>query len=165
VPGCGDRVDSCASCGGDTLRDARSRLVLASKGLNALADAGDFVKITKVINGGYNGLPERADFWERAKATFGVSAPPVVMPRARLAPVGVAKPKPAGKRAGAVGKKRAKPRVKAGKRAAPRPSTYGPKAKQRAKAPARSARARGRGATAKRASRRAAPRKSVRRKG
>ena len=45
----------------------------ASKGLNALADAGDFVTITKRINGGTIGLEERKAFWNRAKALFGVT--------------------------------------------------------------------------------------------
>lgn len=36
-------------------------------GCNELADAGKFEAITKVINGGLNGYPERLGFWERAK--------------------------------------------------------------------------------------------------
>lgn len=36
-------------------------------GLNELADAGDFVKITKRINGGTNGLADRQSLWEVAK--------------------------------------------------------------------------------------------------
>lgn len=35
--------------------------------LNELADAGDFEKITKVINGGLNGLPDRKDRWFKAQ--------------------------------------------------------------------------------------------------
>ena len=35
--------------------------------LNALADAGDFLKITKIINGGTNGLIDRTTIYERAK--------------------------------------------------------------------------------------------------
>lgn len=38
-----------------------------SRGLNALADAGDFKKITKKINGGLTGLDDRLTRWERAK--------------------------------------------------------------------------------------------------
>lgn len=38
-----------------------------TKGLNEIADRGDFRLITKRINGGYNGLPEREEFYERAK--------------------------------------------------------------------------------------------------
>jgi putative chitinase len=46
----------------------------ARKGLNALADAGDFVAITRRINGGLTGLAERQEFWTRAKDVFGVAA-------------------------------------------------------------------------------------------
>jgi putative chitinase len=35
-------------------------------GLNELADAGDFVRITRRINGGVNGLAERQALWETA---------------------------------------------------------------------------------------------------
>jgi len=38
-----------------------------SKGLNALADAGDFERITRRINGGLNGLADRLELWGRAK--------------------------------------------------------------------------------------------------
>jgi putative chitinase len=38
-----------------------------SHGCNELADAGKFEAITKVINGGLNGYPERLGLWERAK--------------------------------------------------------------------------------------------------
>ena len=41
-----------------------------SRGLNALADAGDFRKITKKINGGYNGMEDRLQFYARAKQTL-----------------------------------------------------------------------------------------------
>lgn len=41
-------------------------------GLNELADAGDFVKITRRINGGINGLADRQAYWERAKLALGV---------------------------------------------------------------------------------------------
>lgn len=43
-------------------------------GLNALADAGDFVAITRRINGGLTGLAERQEFWTQAKEVFGVPA-------------------------------------------------------------------------------------------
>lgn len=36
-------------------------------GLNELADAGDFITITKRINGGTNGLADRKSYWARAK--------------------------------------------------------------------------------------------------
>ena len=38
----------------------------ARNGLNALADKGDFLLITKRINGGTNGLAERKEFYKRA---------------------------------------------------------------------------------------------------
>jgi putative chitinase len=37
-----------------------------SRSLNALADAGDFVGVTRRINGGTNGLAERQEFYARA---------------------------------------------------------------------------------------------------
>lgn len=42
-------------------------------GLNALADAGDFLRITKRINGGTNGLADRQKYWARAKTRLGVA--------------------------------------------------------------------------------------------
>lgn len=39
----------------------------ASKGLNTLADAGDFEKITRRINGGLNGQADRLNLWAKAK--------------------------------------------------------------------------------------------------
>lgn len=41
-----------------------------SRGLNDLADKGDFKLITKRINGGYNGFKDRVMYWERAKAVL-----------------------------------------------------------------------------------------------
>lgn len=38
-----------------------------SHGLNDLADRGDFLRITKRINGGTNGWADRTALWERAK--------------------------------------------------------------------------------------------------
>lgn len=40
--------------------------------LNHLADAGQFTKITEVINGGQNGVKQRLQYWRRAKAALGV---------------------------------------------------------------------------------------------
>ena len=42
------------------------------KGLNALADAGDFVGLTRRINGGTNGLADRQVRWERARRALGI---------------------------------------------------------------------------------------------
>lgn len=38
-----------------------------SRGLNTIADVGDFRKITRVINGGFNGYEDRLAYFERAK--------------------------------------------------------------------------------------------------
>jgi putative chitinase len=50
-----------------------------TRGLNELADdrtddddSEDFRQITRVINGGLNGLAERLQFWEAAKNAFGI---------------------------------------------------------------------------------------------
>lgn len=40
------------------------------KGLNALADAGDFYGIVKRINGGLNGIEERTRLWNAAKVAL-----------------------------------------------------------------------------------------------
>ncbi|MGO4416784.1 glycoside hydrolase family 19 protein [Cupriavidus sp. KB_39] len=42
--------------------------------LNRFADAGDFVGLTRAINGGTNGLADRQQFWARAKTALGVTA-------------------------------------------------------------------------------------------
>lgn len=39
-------------------------------GLNEYADRNDVKGITKKINGGYNGLPERVGFWQAAQAVL-----------------------------------------------------------------------------------------------
>ena len=44
------------------------------KNLNPLADQGDFNRITKRINGGYNGLTERVMYYDRAKHVLGLGA-------------------------------------------------------------------------------------------
>lgn len=41
-----------------------------TRGLNTLADAGDFMKVTKRINGGTNGLAARVGFFNRADKAF-----------------------------------------------------------------------------------------------
>lgn len=45
-----------------------------SNGLNELADARQFVAITRRINGGTNGLADRQMYYERAKAVLGADA-------------------------------------------------------------------------------------------
>lgn len=42
-----------------------------SRGLNELADKGDFKLITKRINGGYNGYADRLAYYERAQRVLG----------------------------------------------------------------------------------------------
>jgi len=41
-------------------------------GCSAFADSGDFIALTKRINGGVNGLVDRQRRWEIAKAAFGI---------------------------------------------------------------------------------------------
>ena len=41
-----------------------------SRNLNALADAGDFERITRKINGGLNGQAERIALWESARGVL-----------------------------------------------------------------------------------------------
>lgn len=43
-----------------------------SRNLNALADVGEFVMLTKRINGGTNGLADRQERWSRAKTAMGI---------------------------------------------------------------------------------------------
>lgn len=47
-----------------------------SRGLNELADGGDFEAITRRINGGTNGWDDRVRYWERAKAVLGLVQAP-----------------------------------------------------------------------------------------
>ena len=54
---------------------ATAGLFWRKNGLNELADARDFVTITRRINGGTNGLADRQMYYERAKAVLGVDAP------------------------------------------------------------------------------------------
>ena len=44
------------------------------KGLNALADRGEFAAITRKINGGLNGLEARLELWARGRAVLCVSS-------------------------------------------------------------------------------------------
>jgi len=41
-------------------------------GLNAIADSGDLTRMTRVINGGTNGLADRQERYTRAKKALGV---------------------------------------------------------------------------------------------
>lgn len=66
------------------------------RGLNALADAGDFETITRRINGGLNGQADRLARWERAKAAL--AAEPLAMeppPTPAPTPAPVQEPQPA----------------------------------------------------------------------
>lgn len=45
----------------------------AREGLNAYADADKFGTITKLINGGYNGIDDRIAFWLRARKALEVT--------------------------------------------------------------------------------------------
>jgi len=59
-----------------------------SNGLNELADAGDFLRITKRINGGTNGLAEREKYFARAQAVLAAGfdpGPALAVPRGGIA--------------------------------------------------------------------------------
>lgn len=43
-----------------------------TRSLNRFADAGDFVGMTRAINGGINGIAERRAFWAKAKTVLEV---------------------------------------------------------------------------------------------
>lgn len=58
-----------------------------AKGLNAWADRDDLNEITRRINGGYNGLKDRAAYLSRAKALFRDEASPLPVPRPAEAPL------------------------------------------------------------------------------
>jgi putative chitinase len=64
---------------------ATAGLFWQSNGLNALADAQQFVAITRRINGGTNGLEDRQRYYERAKAVLAVA--PLARGRAALKPL------------------------------------------------------------------------------
>jgi predicted chitinase len=55
---------------------ATAGLYWESNGLNELADARQFVTITRRINGGTNGLADRQMYYERAQAVLGADAAP-----------------------------------------------------------------------------------------
>lgn len=55
-----------------------------SRDISTPADAGDFREVTRRINGGFNGLPDRTDFYERARqvlAETGFVAEPLTRGR------------------------------------------------------------------------------------
>ena len=52
---------------------ATADLFWKSNGLNELADAEDFVAITRRINGGTNGLAQRQSYYEKAKAVLAAT--------------------------------------------------------------------------------------------
>jgi putative chitinase len=56
-------------------------------GLNELADAQRFKAITRRINGGFNGLADRINFYERAKQLFHAPSIRVLEPRELAAPL------------------------------------------------------------------------------
>jgi putative chitinase len=56
-------------------------------GLNQLADAQRFKAITRRINGGFNGLADRLEFYRRAKGVFGVPSIRGVEPAVAAAPL------------------------------------------------------------------------------
>lgn len=58
---------------GDVLAARSAGWFWQKKNLNALADAGDFVTLTRRINGGTNGLADRQQRWERARRALGVA--------------------------------------------------------------------------------------------
>jgi putative chitinase len=111
------------------------------RGLNALADNGDFVEISRRINGGLIGLEERRAFWARAKSTLGIQPEPAMgveagpVPSPRLATRGSLPPaalrprKPAGPRANAGGRKLAAARRKSAQPAAKKSRTVARPAK------------------------------------
>jgi putative chitinase len=68
------------------------------RGLNALADAGDFLAITKRVNGGFNGLDDRRMRLARAVAALGGSETASPMPAHQPAPENVATDAPAATR-------------------------------------------------------------------
>ena len=106
----------------------------ARNGLNALADAGDFVTITRRINGGLNGLAERREFWERAKEVFGVpvaaTAEVGAGPAAKAAPKARRKARRAPKRR----RRAARSKGRQGPRTRPGGATKAPRTRHKAAA-------------------------------
>jgi len=73
---------------------ATAGLFWQTNGLNELADAGDFMKITRRINGGANGLADRQMYYARAKAVLstGFVAEPAARGETRSRSNGSAEP-------------------------------------------------------------------------
>jgi predicted chitinase len=70
-------------------------LFWSKKGLNELADQATddaFREITRRINGGFNGLPDRQQFYAAARAALGVASPPATRDMQRLPAPGTAEP-------------------------------------------------------------------------
>ena len=75
-----DLVAEPALAAAPELAFATAGLFWQSNGLNELADTDDFVKITRRINGGTNGLADRQMYYARARAVLAagfVADPPV----------------------------------------------------------------------------------------
>lgn len=70
----------------------------ARNGCNQLADAGDFVALTKRINGGVNGLEDRQRRWEKAKQALAVVSPQDRAGAVPAAGAGASRPAPAAPR-------------------------------------------------------------------
>ena len=137
---------------------ATAGLYWQSNGLNELADARQFVTITRRINGGTNGLADRQMYYERAKTVLGVGA--ATRGAVRIAPLARGHEAIIADAAGAVGKTAAKKKAGAGKAAAAPAKKAAVKRKVAAKIPA-AGKAPARKAPAKKASARKASEKST----
>lgn len=123
-------------------------LYWANRGLNELADRQDFREITRRINGGFNGLPDRIKYFDRARAALASWVSPRSLgpvPASRSVPVeplsrgyeaivelaspGRAKPKAAK----SAGRRTAGARKPAKRKAARKSTTTGKAAKKKAK--------------------------------
>ena len=70
-----DLVDNPEQAAAPDVGFAIAGLFWDRRGLNALADAGNFTEITHRINGGQNGAADREHFYEVAKQVLGAGAP------------------------------------------------------------------------------------------